>query len=117
MAASPLTPDDVLHQCLVAYGSGTRGVPTQRSALDVLIKFFLTRFATAVGKDPLRFTDKDDAHILERLFVLRCAEALGRRASQKAISRGAVSISAADIDAARIDVINANSPNPGDWCN
>ena len=118
MSAAPArTPDQILQECLVCYGRGTGSVPTRQDALDDLVRFFQMRFARAVRNDPLRFSDADPPHILEKLFVLRCSEAIGRIAALEANKRGAVSIGVADIQAARTSVINTNSPNPGDWCN
>jgi len=116
-AAPKRTPDQILQECLVCYGRGTGSVPTRQNALDNLVAFFQSRFVKAVTNDPLRFSDADHAHVLERMFVLRCSEAIGRLAALKATQRGAVSIGLADIQTARNDVINANSPLPGDWCN
>jgi hypothetical protein len=92
-------------------------VPTRLDAIDDLITFFRSRFIRALKKDPLRWTDVTHERTLERLFVLRCAEAIGRLASQLATGRGALSISVKDVQDARNEVINANSPNPGEWCN
>lgn len=116
-AAPRRTPDQILQECLVCYGRGTGKVPTRQDALDDLVGFFQARFVRAVRNDPLRFSDADPAHVLEKLFVLRTSEAIGRLAALEATRRGAVSIGLADIATARTSVINANSPNPGDWCN
>jgi hypothetical protein len=112
-----VTADQIINNCLVWYGSGTGGVATRLDAINDLVTFFRGKFITALLNDPNRWTDVDAAHTLERLFVLRCSEAIGRLAAMEATKRGATSIAVQDVQAARVAVINANSPSPGDWCN
>jgi hypothetical protein len=117
-AASAVIPvDQIINHCLVWYGSGTRGMPTRLDAINDLVTFFRNRFIRALRNDPERWTDVKHERTLERLFILRCSEAIGRLAAQIAISKGKVSIAKEHIQAARRAVIAANSPAPGDWCN
>jgi hypothetical protein len=117
MPQTAITVDQVLNHCLVAYGNGTGGLPTKLDAIDDLVQFFQVRFAAALKGDPQRWSDVDPPHTLERLFVLRCSEAIGRLAALEATKRGALSISIADQRTARALVIAANNPGPGVWCN
>jgi hypothetical protein len=117
-AVRVVTVDEILDECLVAYGSGTGGLGTHYLAVAALKRFFRPKFERALRNDDVRWTDKDEAHILERLFVLRCCQAIGRLAAQKATARGALAISENDANAARADVVAANQGGaPGDWCN
>jgi hypothetical protein len=117
MASNAPPVDDVVHQCLVAYGNGTGGVWTRSAAIQKLVTFFGQRFGTALALDPLRFTGADPQHRLEEIWVLRNAELLGRLAAQYATARAALTIDVQDVETARIAVINAAGPNPGVWCN
>jgi hypothetical protein len=112
-----VTIDQIVYECLVAYGAGTGTVPTASDAVQSLIAFFRPKFQQALNNDPDRWSDIDPPHTLERLFVLRCCQAVGRLAAQNATKRGVLSIHAEDVEAARNMVINANSPVPGEWCN
>lgn len=117
MPQTGVTVDQILNHCLVAYGSGTGGMPTRLNAIEDLVLFFQVKFAAALKSDPMRWSDIDPPHTLERLFVLRCSEAIGRLAALEANKRGALSISIADQRTARETVIAANNPGPGVWCN
>ena len=113
-----VTVDQILDQCLVAYGRGTGSLPSTGGAVASLRAHFKPRFKKALKKDPKRWLDKDASHALEKIFVLRCCEAIGRLAASKATARGALAISTADADSARAEVVLANpGPRPGDWCN
>jgi hypothetical protein len=115
--SNAITVDQIIYDCLVAYGGGTGGVPTRPDAVKSLIDFARPKFQQALNNDPNRWSDIDPAHTLERLFVLRCCQAVGRLAAQKATQRGVLSIHVEDAVAARTAVVNANSPAPGEWCN
>ena len=116
-AASAAIPVDlIINHCLVWYGSGTRGLPTRLDAIIDLVTFFRSKFLGALENDPDRWTDVDDKHTLERLFVLRCSEAIGRLAAQIAISKGEVSIAKEHAQAARRAVVAAYSRERGYWC-
>ncbi len=115
--SGPLTAEQVLRQCLVAYGSGTGGVPTEHAAIEKLVEFYLPKFGKALTNDPDRFLDADCVHKLEKLFVLRCSETIGRLAAHRAIARGYRSIAVEDVEHALVIVNNINTFNPGDWCN
>lgn len=116
-AASAAIPvDQIINHCLVWYGSGTSGMPTRLDAINDLVTFFREKFLGALEDDPKRWTDKDDKHILERLFVLRCSEAIGRLAAQIAISKGEVSIAKEHTQAARRAVVSAYTRPRGYWC-
>ena len=108
MASVDLTAEQVIRQCLVAFGSGTGGIPTKHEAIEESIAFFLPMLTEALREDPLRFSGKDEQHRLERLFILRCVEAIGRLAAQYATARGAIAIGVDDTIAARGVVINQN---------
>jgi hypothetical protein len=112
-----LTAEQVFRQCLVAFGSGTGGVPTDHAAIEKLVEFYLPKFGNAMNNDPERFADGDCPHKLEKQFVLRCSEAVGRLAAHHAIARGYRSIAAEDVEYAFFKVNNINTFNPGDWCN
>jgi hypothetical protein len=113
-----VTADEILDECLVAFGSGTGALGTHYEAVAALKRFFRPKFENALRRDTQRWKDQDDAHVLERLFVLRCCQAIGRLAAQKATARGALTISEADANDARDDVVAANQgPASGDWCN
>ena len=107
--ASVLTTEQVIRQCLVAYGSGTGGIPTKHEAIEESIAFFLPMLTEALRLDPQRFSGGDDQHRLEKLFILRCVEAIGRLAAQNATTRGAIAIGVDDTIAARNVVITENS--------
>ena len=108
MPSVDLTAEQVIRQCLVAFGSGTGGIPTKHEAIEESIAFFLPMLTEALREDPLRFSGKDEQHRLERLFILRCVEAIGRLAAQYATARGAIAIDVDDTIAARGVVINQN---------
>ena len=111
-----VTPEQALHQCLVWYGMGTGGVPTKQEAVDDLMKFFTYRFKGAFKNDPKTWSDEDDAHVLQRLFILRCSEAIGSLAAQLAAGAGKLSIALEHVRKARSKVIKANSEGPGPFC-
>jgi hypothetical protein len=109
MPSVALTAEQVIRQCLVAFGSGTGGIPTKHEAIEESIAFFLPMLTEALRQDPQRFSGGDKKHLLEKQFILRCVEAIGRLAARKAMDRGAIEISEADILAARTAVITENS--------
>src|SRR5262245_15221521 len=94
-------------------------MPTRLDAINDLVDFFKRFFLGALDNDPNRWTDVAPQYTLERLFVLRCSEAIGRLAAQIAISKGEVSITEKHTQAARSAVIRTYSPPPpqrGYWC-
>ena len=112
-----LTAEQVLRQCLVAFGSGTGGVPTEHAAIEKLVEFYLPKFGNALTIDPDRFMDGECQHKLEKHFVRRCSETIGRLAAHHATARGYRSIAVEDVEYAFLCVNNINTFNPGDWCN
>ena len=106
MPSVGLTPEQVIHQCLVAYGSGTGGIPTQHEAIEESIAFFLPMLTAALQDKPLRLSGDDAVSRLEKRFILSCVKAIGRLAAQYATDRGALVIGADDTIAARNVVIN-----------
>lgn len=116
-AASAAIPvDQIINHCLVWYGSGTGGVPTRLDAINDLVDFFKGFFLGALDDDPDRWSDKKHKYTLERLFVLRCSEAIGRLAAQIAISKGEVSIAVEHTQAAQQAVVAAYTRPRGYWC-
>ena len=97
MTSKAATPEQIVSLCLVWYGRGTGGVPSRQDAVDDLVQFFKAKFVNALRNDPLRWTDADDAHVLEKLFILRCAEAIGRLAAQEATKDGVLSIGSSHV--------------------
>jgi hypothetical protein len=112
MPSVGLTSEQVIRQCLVAYGSGTGGIPTKHEAIEESIAFFLPMLEAALQQDPQRFSGVDDQHKLEKLFILRCVEAIGRLAAHYATARGAIAIGVDDTIAARGIVIIENGGAP-----
>ena len=102
--------DQVIHHCLVSYGSGTGGLPTTRDAIDDLVSFFRERFSIALEEESQRWTGSDPVRREEEVFILRCSEAIGRLAAQRAISQGKIRIDRNDTVEARAAVISANTP-------
>ena len=113
-----VTAEQAIAQCLVWYGMGTGGVPTRQAAVDSLVSFFTDKFRNAIKNDPRVWTDEDDLHRVQRQFILRCAEAIGRLAAQLATKDGVLAITVTHVEHARDKVVSENGdPNPGDFCN
>jgi hypothetical protein len=108
MPSVGLTAEQVIRQCLVAFGSGTGGIPTKHEAIEESIAFFLPMLEEALRQAPLRFSPEEKKHRVERLFILSCVEAIGRLAARNATARGAIAIDVDDTIAARNVVINEN---------
>ena len=81
MPSVALTPEQVIRQCLVAFGSGTGGIPTKHEAIEESIAFFSPMLAAVLAEKPERFAGE------EKLFILRCVQAIGRLAAQYATAR------------------------------
>ena len=116
MQSVALTAEQVIRQCLVAFGSGTGGIPTKHEAIEESIDFFLPMLTEALRLAPLRFSPGDEEHRLERLFILRCVQAIGRLAAQNATARGAIAIDVVDTKAARHAVIDENGGGGSPYC-
>ena len=116
MPSVALTAEQVIRQCLVAFGSGTGGIPTKHEAIEESIDFFLPMLTEALRVDPQRFSGRDRKHIFEKQFILSCVEAIGRLAAQNATARGAIAIDVVDTKAARKTIIDENGGGGSPYC-
>jgi len=103
----PIPVDQIIHQCLVSFGSGTGGLPTKLDAINDLVLFLRGRILNALKEDPLRWTVDTPEHEVEKAFILRCAAAIGRLAAQIATKNGMIHIDRTHTTAARDIVIKA----------
>jgi len=103
----PIPVDQIIHHCLVSFGSGTGGLPTKLEAIDDLVLFLRERILNALKEDPLRWTGDTPEREVEKAFILRCVAAIGRLAAQIATNNGMIHIDSTHTIAARDIVIKA----------
>ena len=109
--------EEVLFHCIYALGCGAQ-MDIERDALIALLDKVRPGYTTALNAPGLTASDPQGEPRWDKVksFLLRCSEAIGRLAAQKATAAGSFTIKENHLMDAYSVVRTGNAGGPGSFC-